>query len=155
MDFSEIKDALGTCEFFKGLEENYIEKVATLCRMEIYKGGEYIFQQNDYCEYLYVVVDGQVSLERSIDLGSRKGSVHIETLGKGRVLGCWSALLGTPHNLLSSAICEKSTRILVLKGLELRQMMLENKTLGFMVLQRFCFLLRDRIQAAYGALERI
>lgn len=152
---SEFKHALEHCEFFHELEDTYIEGIATLCHMTMHKGGEYIFQQGGFCEHLFIIVDGQVSLERSIDLGIRKGRVHIETLGKGRVLGCWSTLLGESHQLLSSAVCEKPTTILVLKGADLRQMMLRNKDLGFMVLERFCFLLRDRVQSAYGAMEKM
>jgi len=56
---------------------------------------------------------------------------------------------------MSSAICQSPTKIVVLRGSELREMMISDKELGFNILERLSFLLRDRIQAAYGALERI
>jgi hypothetical protein len=34
-------------------------------------------------------------------------------------------------------------------------MMMGNKELGFQVLEKLCFLLRDRIQGALGAMEKI
>ncbi len=40
--------------------------------MSKYEGGEYVFQQGDYGEYIYVVVRGRVHLLRSVDLGARK-----------------------------------------------------------------------------------
>ena len=61
-------------------------------------------------------------MERSADLGTRKGSVVIGILGKGRVFGCWSTLLDEPHTLMSSAASEKDTRVLVMKGTDLRDM---------------------------------
>jgi CRP/FNR family transcriptional regulator, cyclic AMP receptor protein len=42
-----------------------------------------------------------------------------------------------------------------LRGTELRKLMSEDSEIGFHVLERLCFLLKDRVQAAYGALEKI
>lgn len=146
---------LASCEFFKKLGENDISAIAGLCQVKTYEIGEYVFQQGDYGEHLYVIAQGYVHLERSLDLGKQKGSVVIDALGSGRVAGCWSTLLDLPHILLSSAICQKPTTILAVKGAELRQMMIGNRELGFKIMERLCFLLRDRIQATYGAMEKI
>jgi hypothetical protein len=70
-------------------------------------------------------------------------------------LGCWSTLLGESHILMSSACCHTPTQILCLKGSDLRDLMFTSTDLGFNILEKLCFLLRDRIQAAYGALEKI
>jgi hypothetical protein len=37
----------------------------------------------------------------------------------------------------------------------LREMMLDNFQLGFKILERLCFILRNRIRGAYGAMENI
>lgn len=158
-DFMEeekkMLDALGNCEFFEGLDPTALEAIRSLCELRYYDRGESLFQQGDFGEHLYIIAEGRVFLERSIDLGSRKGTVTLETLGKGRVLGCWSTLLGESHNLMSSAVCEQPTQILIMKGADLRGIMLSNKELGFNIMEKFCFLLRNRIEAAYGAMERI
>ena len=96
-----------------------------------------------------------MGLERTMDMRSREGRVIIAILGKGRVFGCWSTLLDEPHTLMSSAASEKDTRLLVMKGSDLRDMMVQNIEFGFSILERLCFLLRNRIQDAYGALEKI
>jgi hypothetical protein len=88
-------------------------------------------------------------------LGAREGNLTIGVLGKERVLGCWSTLLGESHHHMSSASCRKPTIVLAIRGAELRQMMLSNVKLGFTVLERLCFSLRDRIAIAYGAMEKI
>ncbi len=155
MDRPEIESILESSEIFRGLEKRNLSKIAGLCQSETYEAGDYLFRQGDSGEHLFIIVEGQVFLERAVDLDTRKGNVMIAMLGRGRALGCWSALLDQPHNLMSSAICKKPTKALVLKGSALREMMLENRELGFNVLERLCFLLRDRIQGAYGALEKI
>ena len=155
MEKNEMQAALAGCEFFKGLQAADLDKLIPLCRAKRYKSGEAVFTQGEIGEYLYVIVSGRVVLERAIDLGIRKGSVTIEALEKDRVLGCWATLLGEQHVLMSSAICQKPSRLLTLRGADLRYLMHSNKDLGFNVMEKFCFLLRDRVQAAYGALEKI
>jgi CRP/FNR family cyclic AMP-dependent transcriptional regulator len=155
MEKKEMQAALAGCEFFQGLQAADLDKLLPLCHAKRYQSGEVVFTQGTDGEYLYVIVSGQVVLERAIDLGVRKGTVTIEALEKGRVLGCWSTLLGEQHVLMSSAVCQKPTRLLTLRGADLRNLMHSNKDLGFNVMEKFCFLLRDRVQAAYGALEKI
>ena len=155
MDSSEIKETLEKCEFFEGLERTHIDQITNLCQVETYEPGEYVFRQGDFGEHIYVIAQGRIFLERSLDLGARTGSTVIGILGKGRIFGCWSTLLAEPHNLMASAASEKASKVLSIKGAELREIMVSDLTLGFRVLERLCFLLRDRIQDAYGVMERI
>jgi CRP-like cAMP-binding protein len=155
MEPSEIESVLSGSELFRGLDSKDIAKVASLCRSESYEAGDEVFRQGDFGEYLHVIVEGQVVLERAMDMGTRRGQVTIGMLGRGRAFGCWSTVLGETHNLMSTATCQKPTRVLVIRGADLRDMMMSNTSLGFNLLERLCFLLRDRIQGAYGAMEKI
>lgn len=155
MERLEVQSILKGCELFKGLDNTSIEKIADLCQVKRFSPGEYVFQQGDFGEYIYIIAEGNVSLERSIDLGQRKGKAVIEALRKGRAFGCWSTLLDKPHHLMASALCQKPMTAVIFKGSDLRKIMLNNMDLGFKVLERICFLLRERIQAAYGAMEKI
>jgi len=155
MDESEIYQALERSEFFGCLEQKDIQKIAGLCREETFQPGQIIFRQGDTGDSLYIIAEGQVALERTVDLGTRKGTVVIGILGKGRAFGCWSTLLGKPHSFLSSAICQKPTKAAFFFGNEIRALMISNTALGFCVLERLCFFLRDRIQNVYGAMEKL
>ncbi len=155
MDKMEIEKAIEKCNFFSDLNQDDIRKVATLCEVLTYDVGDFVFRQGDLGESLFIIVDGQVYLERATDLGTRKGTVVIDIMGKGRFLGCWSTILGEPHILMSSACCQTPTKIVTFKGADLRKLLQANGEFGFNILERLCFLLRERIQAAYGALEKI
>ena len=155
MERRDIARVLETSEFFKGLDESNIDRIAALCQVETYEPGEYVFRQGDFGDKLYVIAEGRIFLERSVDLDTRKGTIVIGILGKGRVFGCWSTLLDEPHNLMSSAASEKATKVLAIKGVDLREVMLGNIDIGFNILERLCLLLRNRIQGAYGAMEKI
>ena len=116
MSRSEIEQTLASCEFFKGLEKEDIEKIATLCRVNSFQAGEYVFRQSDFGEYICIVAEGCVLLEREMNLGTRKGNVLIDVLGNGRIFGCWSSLLDKPHILMASACCQKSTKVVFIRG---------------------------------------
>ena len=156
MECSPVERCLVECEFFQGLPDEHLEKIGKLCEVQAYEPGDVIFRQGDFGEHLYVIADGQAYLERGVDLGDKKiGTVVISVLGKGRLLGCWSTLLGEPHILMCSAVTQKPSTILRFSGSELRALMDENSVLGFTLMERLCFLLKDRVQSAYGALEKI
>ena len=155
MDHLEIQKTLETSELFRELEDSDIQKISGLCRVEVYETGQYLFRQGDLGDRICVIAEGQVALERTVDLGNRKGIVVIGILSKGRFLGCWSTLLNAPHHLLSSASCRKPTKVICMKGGDLRAMMVSNPLLGFRILERLCLLLRERMQSVYGAMEKI
>jgi CRP-like cAMP-binding protein len=155
MDRSETIHLLERCAFFKGFQEDHLQELSNLFQVEAYAAGGQIFRQGDVGERIYIVAEGHVFLERSVDLGTRKGTVVIGVLGKGKVFGCWSSLLNEKHILMSTAVCRNATKVSAIKGLELRKIMLSNSELGFNILERLCFLLRDRLMGAYHAMEEI
>jgi CRP-like cAMP-binding protein len=155
MDRGEIINLLENCELFKGLKQDNLEEMADLFRVEAYAAGDHIFRQGELGDRIFIVAKGNVFLERSLDLGIRKGTASIGMLTKGKVFGCWSSLLNEEHRLMSSALCRKPTTVLAIKGSDLRKFMLRDNVLGFEILERFCFLLRDRLKGAYEAMEEL
>ncbi|GAB6905873.1 Cyclic nucleotide-binding domain protein [Desulfosarcina cetonica] len=155
MQTPDIHNTLTSSSFLENISPTHLETISAFCSIEKYKTGDYIFRQGDLGEDLFIIVEGYVFLERAMDVGRHKGSVVIDALGKGRTLGCWSSLLAEPHVLMSSADCQKDTTVVRLKGKALRKCMEEDTPFGFFMLERLSFLLRERIQAAYGAMDKI
>ncbi len=151
----DIRATLQSCRFLKNISPMHLDTISDFCSIDHYEAGSYVFRQGDFGEDLFIIVDGYIFLERAMDVGSHKGSVVIDALGKGRTLGCWSALLDEPHVLMSSANCRKDSTVIRLKGRQLRKCMEEDTPFGFFMLERLSFLLRERIQAAYGAMDKI
>ena len=155
MESAEIEEILAGCELFKGLGQSEIRNITKICRVNTYDKGALVYQQGDFGENIYIIANGQVVLEKTIDMESRQGRVVIATLGRGRVFGCWSTLLDEAHIMMLRTFCQTPATILVLKGAELRKDMVSDARFGFNVLERLCFLLRERIQSAYGAMEKM
>jgi CRP-like cAMP-binding protein len=105
--------------------------IVAVCKEKEYKAGDYIFRQGDFGEYLYVIVEGNIVLERWKALGARKGTAVIGILGKGGAMGCWSTLLGESCNHMASAACRKPAKVVAIQGSDLRDMMLSSREFGF------------------------
>jgi len=152
---SSITEALLQCELFGNLSAEEVEPIAGLCQVWQHEVGETIFRQGDRGNKIYIIVDGQVTLERSVNLGDRKAKVKIAILGRGRAFGCWSALLGDAHNLLSSATCTEKAGVVSVEGPALRAALKNNLPVGFKVMERLAHILGDRLRGVYGAMEKL
>ena len=153
---SEIVEGLRACELFALLNEEEVQmlttSLATACEMEAYEAGGHIFEQGEHNTRLYVIADGHVLLQRSVDIGDRTAIWPLGLLGKGRAMG-WSALLYGPRYVTASAICQKQTRVISIEGTSLRSVLEKQPGIGFRVMDRLACMLGERLRAAYNTME--
>jgi len=153
---SEIIEGLRTSELFALLNQEEIQmltaSLATECEIEAYETGETIFEQGGHSAKLYIIIEGQVLLERSLNIGDKTSRWPLGLLGKGRAMG-WSALLYGPRYVTASAICQKPTRVISIEGTSLRSVLEKEPGVGFRVMDRLACMLGDRLRAAYNTME--
>lgn len=153
---SEIIEGLRTCELFALLNEEEIQmltaSLATACESKAYEAGDRIFEQGEHSARLYVIAQGQVLLQRSLNIGDRTAMWPLGLLGKGRAMG-WSALLYGSRYLTASAICQKPTRVISIDGTSLRSVLEKQPGIGFRVMDRLAGMLGERLRAAYNTME--
>jgi CRP-like cAMP-binding protein len=155
MGDNEIAQQLSNSELFKDLNIDDIEKILPACNKETFDVGEEIFRQGDQGEQIYVIINGQIRLTRYVQTSSHTGDITVAILGKKRVFGGWSSLFGEDHLLNSTAICNRPTEVITIEGKQIKDIILNNPNLGFHVLQQLTYVLRDRINSAYGAMDRL
>ena len=156
MASSEINEGLVGCELFGLLNEEEIQVLtnllATDCEVEVYESGGHIFEQGEHSAKLYIITDGQVLLQRTVNIGDRTATWPLGLLGKGRAMG-WSSLLYGPHSVTASAICQKPTRIISVEGTSLRSVLEKQPEMGFRVMDRLACMLGERLKAAYNTMD--
>ena len=156
MASSEIIEGLRNCELFALLNQEEIQSLTTslasACEMGVYQAGEHIFEQGEHGTRLYVIVDGQVILQRSVNIGNRVAMWPLGLLGKGRVMG-WSSLLYGPRSITASAVCQKPTQVVSIEGTSLRSVLEKQAEIGFRVMDRLSCMLGERLRAAYNTME--
>lgn len=153
---SEVIEGLRSCELFALLSQNEVQTLttalATACEMKAYPAGESIFEQGEHSARLYVIVDGQVLLRRSVNIGERAATLPLGLLGKGRAMG-WSSVLYGPRTATASAICQKPTRVVSIEGTSLRSVLEQQPEIGFRVMERLACMLGERLRTAYNTME--
>lgn len=152
----ETIDGLKGCELFSLLSEDEVEKLALMlarsCQVESYEAGETVFTQGEHTTKLYIVLEGQVLLQRTFYLGNREANTTVAVLGKGRAMA-WTALLYCPGDSTASAICQKPTRVISVGGDALRSLLESEPDVGYRVMARLAHILGERLRAVYSAAE--
>ncbi len=150
----DIKEALGELQLFEELNDAQLEKIAELCREEVYEAGATVITEGEIAKDLYIVEDGRVVLEMTIRLGSGSGRQGvIDVITNGQVFG-WSAIAEL-HQLTMSARCIEKTTVIALDGAELRRLFEEDSYIGYRVMERIVGIVSSRFSKVRDTLAHI
>ena len=148
----DLIPSLKRCEVFVGLDDSDLRKIAELSswRRNTYREGEFIFQENVTAKDFYILEDGEVKLVIGV---YKEGmnvvtQVAVDTVTKGDIFG-WSSLV-TPHSLTMSAICVKSSSVLIVDGAELSVLMDNNHSLGYEIMKGLVRVIGARLRDLRG-----
>lgn len=131
---------------FKGIEENFLKKLANVGQEIVYARGHIIFQEGEEAKALYILRDGQVSLDMKIDMGQGQG-VHqatVDSAKKGTAFG-WSALI-EPHRYTLTATCLEPVSLIVFEADKLRSLLDSEPSLGYHVMKKMAKLIAIRLE---------
>jgi CRP/FNR family cyclic AMP-dependent transcriptional regulator len=129
----------GHLAFFAGLQTADIQLLAPYFAPQTWVAGTVIFEQDDYSEYLYLVVSGEVTIR----FKPHDGPVMIVTrVQPGGVFG-WSAAMNNPA-YTSGAICSLDSEVLRIRGMDLRAIIEKHPELGKVILERLAGVIAER-----------
>lgn len=131
---------------FEGLTNDELERIAALCREEVYEAGATIHEEGSAAEYLYIVQDGKVILEMELELQpyASPRRTTIEVVAKGEAFG-WSALV-EPYTRTLSAKCMERTRLIILKGSELLDLFDSEPHIGYRITRGVAEMVASRLR---------
>jgi signal-transduction protein with cAMP-binding, CBS, and nucleotidyltransferase domain len=128
--------------FFMGMGEYNANLIAGHCINTEFKPGEFIFKSDTPAQQFYIIQHGKVALEIA---GAKNGSVIIQTLREGDVLG-WSWLFA-PYRWHFDARSVEHTIALLIEGKWLREYCEQDHDLGYILMNRVAQLTIQRLQA--------
>ena len=143
MAAESLERILGEHPFFGGMEEPYLQLFVDCASNVRFNAGEMIFREGEEANTFYLIRHGRVALETS---APQRGSVIIETLGEGNVLG-WSWLVA-PFRWRFDARAMEPIRAIALDGRCLRGRSEEDHDLGYELMKRCAQVMEQRLQAA-------
>jgi CRP/FNR family cyclic AMP-dependent transcriptional regulator len=139
-----VLDTLKSNDFFRGLDESRLQKLAQICRSVSFKQGATAFKEGSDATELYFLVEGRVVLELELAIpGQQAIPTGVEIVNPGEVLG-WSAVVA-PYTYKLTARCMSNSNALTIKGDILRKTMAEDPVLGFHIMTKLAEIIALRL----------
>ncbi|HEY3268723.1 MAG TPA: cyclic nucleotide-binding domain-containing protein [Armatimonadota bacterium] len=130
--------------FLQGLEPPYLDLLVGCASNVRFEPGEYFFHEGKDANHFYVLRSGRVTIET---YSPGRGSIIIQTLGEGEVLG-WSWLI-PPYKWQFDARALVLTRAIALDTTCLRSKCEDDHDLGYEIMKRFANVIVQRLKATH------
>jgi CRP/FNR family cyclic AMP-dependent transcriptional regulator len=142
MKMENLERILAEHLFFAGLEPRYFQLLVGCASNVRFDAGQTIFREGEQANQFFLIRHGRVALDI---YGAERGTITIETLDEGDVLG-WSWLV-PPYHWQFDARAVELTRAIALDGKCLREKSEKDHDLGYELLMRFVHIIEQRLQA--------
>ncbi len=137
-----LKPILAEHPFLRDLPAVHLDQLAGCASNLRFDAGKFLFHEGEDANQFFIIRDGKVALEIH---AAGRGSIRIETIGTGEVLG-WSWLI-PPYQWHFDARAVEPTRVIVLDALCLRTKCENDRALGYELLKRFAHIIEQRLTA--------
>ncbi len=137
-----IKD-LKEADLFKTLNTKQLQPFCKHFAEENFESGQVIFLQGEQAKKLYILLEGEVTLDVKA-----KGEIDINAQlirKKGEAFGLPSLL--KPYRNSVSATCNKRTRVLSVDAEVLRERMKKNTNVGIVIMERVAEIFFGRLNS--------
>ena len=142
MNHVSLIDALREIRFLHDIGPMHLEQIAKISRYQDFQDGDIVFRQGDAAEHVFLVVDGNVSLEIC---AAGAGCTQILTLGPGELLG-WSSVL-EQLSYTARARALNTTRVVALNVAQLLTICERDPQFGYELMRRTALALAKRLSA--------
>jgi CRP-like cAMP-binding protein len=132
--------------FFKDLQPGDVQLLAPYFAPQTWVAGTVIFEQADYAEYVYLVVNGEVTIRYKPHDGPM---MTVTRVMPGGIFG-WSAAIFNPA-YTSGAVCSRDSEVLRIRGKDLRTICEKHPELGRIILDRLAGVIAERKNIQQGA----
>ena len=128
---------------FAGQSHYMLEEIAMISGEVMKEKDEWLFQENEDANKIYLVLDGAVALTLYVHLnGSGQHLSSSHSLGKGEIIG-WSSII-PPHQYKVGAMAVKASHLLEINALPLRQLLDDNPEYGYHFLRQIAEVVSER-----------
>lgn len=125
---------------FKELNQDELEKVASVSRVQAYNPGDEIFAEGTRAEAIYIIKYGSVKIQHS----GREELVDVATLGTGSHFGEMAFVDGEARS--ASVIAMEKTEIVSIEFADLKKVLDDNMAIAVKVYKAFAHFLCGRLR---------
>jgi CRP-like cAMP-binding protein len=138
---ADITKALENIPWFLDLKEPQLELLAKIASFRQVNAGEEVFHEGDREDFLYIVLEGQVSLETYVPSRGLIRTFMAEPLD---IIG-WSSLTPVVRQRTSNARAVIPCRLIAIEGKTLETLCEEDHDIGFIIMRRLANIVASRL----------
>ena len=143
-----VIDLLRNVAIFKDLDDGELARVSEVCREQTFVSGEYVFREGESGNRLYLIVEGEVRISRTIP-GS--GEEALAVLKKGAMFGEMAVFDRSERS--TDAISNGGTRCLTISRSDFELLLDFNRDLAYKVLWACVRMLSGRLRSTNDSLK--
>jgi CRP/FNR family cyclic AMP-dependent transcriptional regulator len=138
---ADLTQTLQGIPWFLELSPIQIEKLANLGLLRQLKAGEMLYCEGVKQDYLYIILDGKISLDFYVPT---VGQTHVYTAEALDILG-WDPFAPVIRQRLSDATAASDSLLLAFPGEAFRNLCDEDHELGFIIYRRLANVVASRL----------
>ncbi len=135
-----IKDKLANTDLLRGITPQQLDEISRLVLPCNFGKDEVIFEQDQYAEYLYIILHGEVCIRFKPYDGEM---INVSRLREGQVFG-WSSVLGRAI-YTSAAICTDPCECAKIRGRDLQTLCQNHPETGIIIMERLAAVIAERL----------
>ncbi len=135
-----IIDKLNETELFNGLTTDQLVEISRMAVPCHFSVDERIFEQDQYAEYLYIILKGEVQIRFKPYDGE---VITVSRIGEGHVFG-WSSVLGRSV-YTSAAICTVTADCIRIRGRDILKLCETHPDTGIIIMERLAAVIAERL----------
>jgi CRP-like cAMP-binding protein len=130
--------------FFRGMDEEELSQLASLCTQSTFAVGELVQKKNEPANRVNFIIGGKVgAIARMPGTGYGRAEMVIDTLNVGDAFGWSSLIYGTPWSTLR--VLEPTT-VLSANASDILQLCESNCRLGYILMKNLSALVSSRLR---------
>jgi CRP/FNR family transcriptional regulator, cyclic AMP receptor protein len=134
---------------FRNLPEALLDRIAKLGTELSFSPGDTVFREGEKADQIHFLLAGEILLK--VKLTSRPESITVSAVSQKFESFGWSGIV-PPYRYTASALCETDCKILTIPGDRFMELLHENPTAGFTVMQRLTEIVASRLRNSRQAL---
>jgi CRP/FNR family transcriptional regulator, cyclic AMP receptor protein len=138
---ADITKALENIPWFLDLKESELESLANIASFRQINAGDEVFHEGDHEDFLYIVLEGQVSLETYVP---SRGLIRTFTAEPLDIFG-WSSLTPVVRQRISNARAIIPCRLIAIEGEALKTLCEQDHDIGFIIMRRLANIVASRL----------
>lgn len=133
-------DDLKRIPLLEGISDATLEKMLIFTKVQSYEDGDIIFEENEEALNFYFIKTGKAILESDL---TEDISVSLASIKPSYALGFYALTPGSTYN--SRALCTEPSDVLVMPGEDVRELMEQDHTFGYILMSRMFRLMKRRV----------